>query len=99
MAADDWVGGEVAVADVGADAQGAVGQAFDVGEGEVADVDDESGFGDAELHVVDEVGAAGEEDGVGSVGDGGDGVGHAGGAVVFEGDHRAAFWMASRMLG
>ena len=75
VAADDRVGGEVAVADVGADAQGAVGQALDVGEREVADVDDEAGFDDAELHVVDEVGAAGEEDGVGAVGDGGDGVG------------------------
>ena len=72
---------------------------IDVGEGEVADVDEEAGFDEAELHVVDEVGAAGEEDGVGAVGDGGDGVFDAGGAVVFEGDHRAASWMAARMLG
>jgi hypothetical protein len=65
----------------------------------VADVDEEGGFDDAELHVVDEVGAAGEEDGVGTVGDGGDGVLDAGGAVVGEGDHRSACWMASTMLG
>ena len=40
MAADDGVGGEVAVADVGADAQRAVGEWVDVVQGEVADVDD-----------------------------------------------------------
>jgi len=93
------VGREVAVADVGADAQGAVGELVDVGEREVPDVDDESGFDEAELHVVDEVGTAGEEHGVGAIGDGRDGVGDAGGAVVFEGNHRAALWIAATMLG
>jgi hypothetical protein len=84
------MGGEVAVADVGADAQSAVGQLLDVGERQVADVDEETGCDDTQLHVVDEVGAAGEEHGIGAGGHGGDGVGDAGGAVVTEGDHRAA---------
>ena len=89
-AADDGVGGEVTVADVCADPQAAARQLLDVGERQVTDVDDERGLDDAELHVVDEVGATGKEDGVGAVGDSGDRVGDAGGAVVIEGDHRAA---------
>ena len=98
-AADDGVHGEVAVADVGTHPKAAVGQLLDLGERQMADVDDERGLDDAELHVVDEVGAAREEHGVGPVGDGGDGVGDARGAVVVEGDHWAAWWMAARMLG
>lgn len=65
----------------------------------MADVDHEGRLEDAELHVVDQVGAAGEEHGVGTVGDGGDRVGDAGGAVVGERDHRAASLMAATMLG
>ena len=65
----------------------------------MADVDEQGRFGDAELHVVDEVGATGQVDGVGAFGDGGDGVLDAGGAVVGEGVHRAASWMAATMFG
>ena len=80
-------------------AQAAVGQLLDVRQGQVADVDDQPGLDDAQLHMVDEVGATREEDGVGAVGDRGDGVGDAGGAVVVEGDHCAAWRMAATMFG
>ena len=73
-AADDGVGGEVGVAHLGADAQPAVGQRVDVGQRQAADVDQQRRARHTELEVVDEVGAAGEEDRVGALGDGGDGV-------------------------
>jgi hypothetical protein len=98
-AADDGVSGEVAVADVGSHAKAAVGQLLHVGERQMADVDDKCGRHDAELHVVDEVGAACEEHRVGAVSHGGDGVGDTRCAVIVEGDHCADSRIAARMFG
>ena len=94
------VGGEIRVADVGADAQRAIIVDLDVLQREqVADVDQQAGFGDTELHMVDEVGATGQEGGIRVLGDGADGVLDAGGPVVLEGDHRAPWWIAATMFG
>ena len=82
--------GEVAVAHVGADAHASAIGGFDLGQVQAADVDEQVGGGDTEFHVVDEVGAAGEERGAGTAAQGGDGVGGAGGDVVVERLHCCA---------
>ena len=70
--------------------EAAVGGVADLPRGERADVDDQVGAGDAELEVVDEVGAAGQEDGGRLGGDGTDGLGDVPGVRVGERLHRPA---------
>ena len=79
------MGGEVAVADVRADSEHrAVGALYllHAVERQVAHVDEAVGAGDAELEVVHEVGAAGQEPRTGVGADQGDGLGGVGGADV-----------------
>ena len=82
--------GEVAVAHIGADPHPAAVGGFDLGQFQAADVDEQIGGGDTEFHVVDEVGAPGEERGAGMAAQGGDGVGGAGGDVIVERLHCCA---------
>ena len=67
---------EIGIAHQRADADAAVGQAFDpVEPGQTGDVDETVWTGDAALHQVEQVGAGGEIDGAG-LGCGRDGVGN-----------------------
>ena len=94
--AQDRVRGEVAVADVGADAQHAAVLApglLDRVEGQPADVDEELRGRDPELEVVDEVAAPGEEPRSRVAGQQLDGLLRALGASVVQRPHP---WAASR---
>jgi hypothetical protein len=86
--ADTPVGGQVGVRDTGADPQAAVRQLGDLPRGELADVDHDVGRRDAELHQVDEVGAAAEERAVGGTGEQGDRGRRVRRALVAELPHR-----------
>ena len=55
------VGGDVGVADQGADAQAAIGRLLDLAQRQAADVDQVRRLLDVELHQVEQVGAAGDE--------------------------------------
>src|SRR5699024_4143016 len=84
---DRTVRGEVAAAGGPPDAQATVGQLLDLGEGEVADIDEQVGRLDAEAHVVDEIGPAGEEAGLGCRRRQPDRAVDVPGAAVVEGPH------------
>ena len=95
------VGGQLAVGDGGADPQAAVGGVGDLPRGQGADVDEPLGRGDAEPEVVDQVGAAGEEDRGRVAGDVAHGLGDAARAGVGEGLHACtppACWMAGTIV-
>jgi hypothetical protein len=64
VAPDAIVGGEVGVANQGADAQAAIGRRLDLVEREAVDVDEVGRRFDLQLHQVEQVGAAGDELGV-----------------------------------
>jgi hypothetical protein len=55
------VRGEVAVAHIGADAHAAIRERVDAIERQSAYVDQELGMGDAQPHVIDEIGAGAED--------------------------------------
>ncbi|OSY50702.1 hypothetical protein BG846_03678 [Streptomyces fradiae ATCC 10745 = DSM 40063] len=93
------VRGEVAVADGGARAQPAVGQLLDGVERQAGDVDEGVGGLDAQLHQVDQVGAAGEVAGAGAAGVGGRRLLDGAGADVREGLHRITSSTARTMFG
>lgn len=96
--ADVAVGGEIAVAHAGTDPHAAVLARLDAVERQAADVDHELGAGDPQLHVVDQVGPAGEEYRVGPTAQRGDGAGDVVGPEVLERCHWWTALMAARML-
>jgi hypothetical protein len=61
---DQEVRGEIAVANDRSDPNRAIWQLNDLVQGQVADVDDQVGRGYPQLHVVDQVGAAGQIHGI-----------------------------------
>ena len=96
--ADDRVGRQVAVAHRGADPHAAVRQLLDPVERQPADVDQQFGAGDPELHVIDEVGAAAEEGRIGAAGDRRDRGCGIGGPLIGKGLHDAASRIAATMF-
>ncbi len=97
--ADGRVGGEVAVADHRPDPQAAVRQLLHFVQREPGDVDEGGGPLDAELHQIDEVGAAAE---IACAGMGGVRLGgllHTAGAYIGEGLHGITSSTASAMRG
>jgi hypothetical protein len=98
LPSDHVVGDEVAVADAGADPDAAGVGRLDAVEREAGDVDQQLGRLDAELHQVDQVGAAGEEGGRRGAGHRLDGSRRVGGPFVGEPSHRAMSRIAGTML-
>ena len=94
--ADQRVRGEVGVADGGADPH-AVGGLLDRVVGEAGDVDEARRLGHAQLHQVDEVGAAAEEGG--AVRGGLDRGGRVAGPLVRERLHATVSAIAATMFG
>lgn len=93
------VGGEVAVADGGADPQAAVRGADHPVQGQLGDVDEKARFLDAEFHEVDEVGPAAQEAGSGALRAEPYGFGGGGGSLIAERFHGVTSSMASTIRG
>jgi hypothetical protein len=89
---------QVGVAHRRAEAQPAAVQLLHLAERQPRDVDQQRGRGDPELHVVDEVGAAGQIRGVRALRDERDGARGVVRALEVEGPHRAACSIAATMF-
>jgi len=95
-AADAHIGGSVGIRGLGADANSAIGQVFNIPQRQAADVDEMGGPLDLELHQIEQIGAAADELGAAS-GDRGNRRARVCRAFVGKGLHRRAPFATSRM--